>query len=255
MANPRENSSDNYTHINIVLDKSGSMASTLNDTIGGFNQFLNDQKEIDGRASITFVQFNGSYDVQKDMEPLEDIEDLTRSTYTPSGGTALLDAIGSTINRVESQIEEMEDAPDRVIFVIITDGEENSSREFSRENIFEMIQRKEDEDNWNFVFIGANQDAIQAGRGMGVRAGNALTYASSDIGTQAMYTSLSRGMTGYRSSAVVDASMDYFSAEDREAQEEINETPSSPLNQTRSRDINNLYRMDLDEEVEEVEED
>lgn len=213
---------NDYTHISVVLDRSGSMQSIADDTVGGFNAFLSDQKANDGRATITLVQFDNQYEVLKDMEDLEETEDLTRETYVPRGGTALLDAIGRTINTVDSQISALgeDEQPDKVVFVIITDGEENQSREFSRDNIFEMISRHESENDWQFVFIGANQDAIQAGGGMGVRAANSLTYGANAGGVRDAYLSVSRGLTSFRTSAVADAAeFNYFTAEDREAQE------------------------------------
>jgi len=221
---------EGYTHISVVLDKSGSMDTCLNDTIGGFNSFINSQKEEEGEATFTLAQFNGSYDLVTDMQPLNDISELDRRNYCPGGGTALLDAIGRTVNEVEHQIEDMDEdeQPEKVIFVIITDGEENSSREFSRENVMEMIDRHQIEDNWEFIFIGANQDAIQAGGGMGIRAGATLNYTQDAVGTRSMYSSLSKGMTTYRCAAVADTlDANFFAEEDEEEQDElIGENPN-----------------------------
>lgn len=190
----------NYTHISVVLDRSGSMANCLNDTIGGFNQFLKTQKEVEGEATMTLVQFNGQYDMVVDMKPLKDVEELNKGNYSPNGGTALLDAIGRTINNVEAKlVEKSEDEkPEKVIFVIITDGEENESREFTRDQIMTMINNHRNDQKWEFVFIGANQDAIQAGGSMGIRAGNTLNYAVSSQGVNDMYGTLTRSMTSYR---------------------------------------------------------
>jgi uncharacterized protein YegL len=205
-----------YTHISIVLDKSGSMLSCLNDTVGGFNSFLKAQKEVDGEATITLVQFNESYDIAIDMKPLSESSDLNNQSYRPHGNTALLDAIGKTINDVESKINDMDEdqQPEKVIFVIITDGEENASREFKHENVMEMINRHKEENKWEFVFIGANQDSIQTGSLIGVRAGSTLNYIQTPAGTKDMYASLTRGMANYRSKSVIDsADVDFFDAE------------------------------------------
>jgi len=220
----------NYTHISVVLDKSGSMESCLKDTIGGFNQFLKTQKELKGDATFTMVQFNCNYDMIVDMLPLKNVEELSNENYCPNGGTALLDAIGRTINNVESKINDKDEnaKPEKVIFVIITDGEENSSKEFNREQIMQMINNHRSEQKWEFVFIGANQDAIQSGSGMGVRAGNSLSYAASGAGVQAMYCSLTKGMTSYRSLSFDETKdMDFFDATDREAQEDLGAQKSS----------------------------
>jgi len=215
-----------YTHISVVLDRSGSMAKCLADTIGGFNTFLTAQKKLEGEATITMVKFDDQYDVMCNMVAIKDAEELSDKNYEPRGWTALLDAIGRTINSVEHDLSEKDEAekPEKVIFVIITDGEENQSREFTRDQIMEMINRHRNEMNWEFVFIGANQDAIQAGSSMGIRAGNSYTYQASSLGTQAMYTSLTRGMSSYRSKGVEEvngAEYAFFSADDRKAQEDL----------------------------------
>jgi len=208
------------TQIGIVLDRSGSMGSIASDTIGGFNQFIKEQKETEGDVTLTLVQFDDQYEILKDMEPIASVADLDGTTYVPRGGTALLDAIGKTINRVEHQISELseDNKPNKVIFVIITDGEENTSREFSKDNIFEMIRRHESENNWQFVFIGANQDAIAEAGGMGIRAASSLSYGANAGGVRAMYTSMSRNMTNYRTASDNDSYA--FCAADRSAQEE-----------------------------------
>ena len=208
---------EGYTHISIILDKSGSMQSCLSDTIGGFNSFINNQREEEGEATVTLAQFNGSYDLTVDMQPLGEAPELCRQSYCPCGSTALLDAIGTTVNNVESNINDMDEdeQPEKVIFVIITDGEENVSREFNHENIMEMINRHREEDQWEFIFIGANQDAIQSGGGMGIRAGATLNYNQTAQGTRCMYMSLDSGMTNYRSKCVSDTvDADFFATSD-----------------------------------------
>jgi len=222
-----------YTHISVVLDKSGSMASCLNDTIGGFNQFIKTQKEVKGEATITLVQFNTNYDLIMDMVELNNTEDLNIRNYSPNGYTALLDAIGRTINNVESKIEEKKkkDRPEKVIFVIITDGEENSSREFNHSQIMEMINNHRSNNNWEFVFIGANQDSIQSGGSIGVRAGNTLDYSATPQGTQVMYSSLTKSMTSYRSNN--NYVSDSFFQNEEEKKDEFLKNPKGPLQNMR----------------------
>jgi hypothetical protein len=233
---------EGYTHISIVLDRSGSMSSCLNDTIGGFNSFLNTQKTTDGEATISLIQFDDQYEILYQMSSLNESIELNNENYVPRGSTALLDAIGRTMNETEYVISEMDEdeKPEKVIFVIITDGFENASREFSRENIMNMIERHREENNWEVVFIGANQDAIQSGGSMGIRAGATLSYDQSALGTKTMYASLTRSMTDFRSKSVADtSSADFFSEEDREEQEELIEGKSPK---------GALYRMSVNTE-------
>lgn len=213
---------EGYTHISVVLDRSGSMQSCLNDTIGGFNSFLEAQRDVDGEATATLVQFDDRYEVVYQMSPINDASDLTHETYTPRGMTALLDSIGRTMNETEHTLSEMDedDKPEKVIFVIITDGEENASREFKRDDIMDMISRHREEDSWEVIFIGANQDSIQAGGSMGIRAGATLNYDQTSQGTQVMYASLTRGMTNYRSKGVAETVDADFFSEDRKPKDE-----------------------------------
>jgi len=190
-----------YTHISVVLDRSGSMASCKKDVIGGFNQLLEDQKKIKSEATLTLAQFDNEYEILYDTVELSAVKDLSDKTYTPRGGTALLDAIGRTIVDTDASILGMDekDRPENVIFVIITDGEENESRNTSRDQAMQMIDSHRTEKQWEFVFIGANQDAIQGGASIGVRASSAMTYDSTGQGTQIMYATLSKSIGNYRS--------------------------------------------------------
>lgn len=197
-------SKKNYTHISVVIDRSGSMSSCWDDTIGGFNSFLATQKEETGKATMTIAQFDNEYDVIANIALIKDIEDLTRETYTPRGGTALFDAIGRTINATESDIAKLDKKPEKVIFVIITDGDENASREYSRNQIMKMIDDHREENKWEFVFIGANQDALKNGSSMGIRKGFSANYDASAAGTKHMFSSLTTSMSDYRSRSVKD---------------------------------------------------
>jgi len=216
---------EGYTHIAIVLDKSASMDSLTSSTIEGFNSFLKAQKEVEGEATMTLVQFADRSDTLMDVQPIVNADELSARNYRADGNsTALLDALGRTMNNTEHQLSEMDEdqKPEKVIFVVITDGAENSSQEFEQKIIMEMINRHRDDSKWEFVFIGANQDAIQAGGSMGMRQGSSLSYAQSRVGTKAMYCSLSKGMTSYRRKGVVAASSDnFFSEEDREVQDDL----------------------------------
>jgi len=211
-----------YTHISVIIDKSGSMHGTQTDTIGGFNTFLGEQQEVDGKGTLTLIQFDDQYEVHEDMSPLNSVESLTHKTYAPRGSTALLDAIGKTINTTESKIKDLKkkDRPEKVIFLIITDGHENASREFSKSNISEMVKRHEDDDGWDFVFIGANIDSFSEGGGMGVRACNTSNYISTSKGTRDLYNNLSGNMTSYRCRSNVGEKIGFFEEEDKIETEE-----------------------------------
>ncbi len=210
----------NYTHISIVLDKSGSMRNISSSIISGFNEFINDQKKVKGKATITMAQFNQDYTLLHDFEPIKTISELTVSQFQPSGMTALLDAMGKTMEDVRLKIKTMkkEEKPNKVIFVFITDGLENCSSKYKKEEINNMINTQKDEEKWEFVFIGANQDAIQEGSHMGIRANSSITFSATDVGAKMVFSSLSESMSSYRS--CVDNAYS-FSEKDRKNQEKI----------------------------------
>jgi len=149
------------TEIVIVLDESGSMGSVKNDTIGGFNEFLSSQKKIKGSANVTFVKFSDYYKVVNDGTDIKHVAELNESSYTPSFSTALLDAVGKTINSVGNRLADTPEnkRPEKVIVAIITDGFENASREFTRLQISDMVKHQREKYDWEFLFLGADIDA------------------------------------------------------------------------------------------------
>lgn len=202
----------------MVLDRSGSMESIADDTIGGFNKFLDDQKAVPGQATISLVQFDDKYEVVMDGSAIASANRLDRKTFVPRGSTALLDAIGRTINKTGDRIGKMEekDRPEKVLFVIITDGQENASREFTNEKINEMISHQRDIYQWQFVFLAANQDAISTASKMGIGANASMTYAANSAGSKAAFASLSANTASLRCCA---GPADYsFAEEDRKTQ-------------------------------------
>lgn len=216
------------TDITIVLDRSGSMESVKADTIGGYNQFLSDQKVAPGEATITLAQFDDVYEVVYGGIPIADAKPLDGETFKPRGSTALLDAIGRTIHDTGKRLEAMPEGqrPENVIFVIITDGEENSSKEYRHDRINEMITHQREAYNWNFVFLGANQDAITTASQLGVGAASAMTYAANSGGVAAVYESISGSVTKRR--AGLTRSVD-FTEEDREKQRKVGAFPTPKL--------------------------
>jgi len=188
------------TDITIILDRSGSMESVKSDTIGGFNTFLKDQQEIDKPASLSLVQFDNHYESVYLNKPIKEAEKLTETTFQPRGSTALYYAIGRTINSIGQRLSDLSEneRPGNVLVVIMTDGHENSSHEFTAQKINEMITHQQDAYNWQFVFVGANQDAILSARTMGIRDVNAMTYAANAGGVRAMMASVSHNVKSYR---------------------------------------------------------
>ena len=193
---------DNKTDITVILDKSGSMRATAADVVGGFNTFLEDQKKLPGEATMTLVQFDSKIRVVFDGLPIKDVLGLTSESYSPGGNTALLDAVGSTINRVGKRLSETPEAdrPGKVIFLIMTDGEENASAEFKVAQIKSMVEHQTQMYSWSFIFIGANIDAISTAESMGVMASNSINYTASSVGTKSAYREMSRGISSARAS-------------------------------------------------------
>jgi len=146
------------TLIAIILDESGSMSSCKSDTIGGVNEFLNTQKKIKGQADVTLVKFSDYYKIINDATPIENVALLNEGNYTPSNSTALLDAVGKTFNSIGTKLANMKEneRPEKVLVLIITDGYENASKEFSKKQIFDMVTHQREKYNWQITFIGAD---------------------------------------------------------------------------------------------------
>ena len=202
-----------YTQIIVVLDRSGSMHHIKADTIGGFNQFLNEQKKQKGKAEMSLVLFDDQYEVVFERLDIQTIVELNDETFVPRGTTALLDAIGKTISSTYSTIKsaKKKDRPEQVIFVVITDGMENASKEYTREAIFNMITEMKEKDKWEFMFLGANQDAIEVGGQYGFAADSSLTYAANSKGVSTSYMAMSDKISTYRS----QGKMNSFSEDER----------------------------------------
>lgn len=199
------------TEIVCILDRSGSMSHLTNKTIEGYNTFLTDQKAQPGKANWTLCLFDGgNYGWKSDHKPYEIIHDaveinsipeLTKDTYIANGGTALFDALGKTITHVYEKVKN--DPTVKVIFMIITDGEENESQEFKgpegQKRIAEMVKERQDKDKWAFIFLGANIDSFSASGGLGMSAGNTMNFSASDAGMDFAYSNISKSTTMYRS--------------------------------------------------------
>lgn len=188
---------NDYTALGLVLDTSGSMYAIKDDAQGALDQFIQEQRELPGRATLTFVPFNTRPEVRHQLVPLAEVEPFV---INPNGSTALLDAIGLCIQTLGSTLAAMPDdqRPGKVLVAIITDGQENNSHEFTREQIFDLIGRQRDEWQWDFVFLAANQDAIATGASFNIPSSSALTFAATGAGVRAGGQSMSRYTASYR---------------------------------------------------------
>jgi hypothetical protein len=215
---------NDYTHISVVQDKSGSMSGLRKETIGGFNTFLGEQQKAPGKCTMTLLQFDTSFNLLADGEDIHGVEALTESTYQPGGNTALLDAIARTITTTGQQLSAMSEPerPARVIVLIMTDGEENSSREFGGQQgharVMAMIKEQTEKWKWQFIFMGANQDAIKAGESLGMSANNVMSYAATAKGTSHAFAAASSNVRSYRSAAPDQVDHLAFSEEQRDEQ-------------------------------------
>lgn len=181
------------TEIVVVLDRSGSMGSIAPATVEGFNKFLNEQQNAEGEAFITLVQFDDRYEMNYKSTPVKNASPLILGeSFVPRGSTALLDAIGKTIEELDTDRD--------VVFVIITDGDENASTTYKREAIDKMIKSLTKNEGWKFIFLAANQDAIKAGTHLGISAANSMSYSASSVGTSNVFMNVSMNTSNYRSS-------------------------------------------------------
>lgn len=191
------------TEIAMVLDRSGSMAEMKPEAVGGFNAFLQSQQQLPGEAKLTLVLFDHEYIVAYDGRPIKDVSPLDDHTYVPRGTTALLDAIGRTINTIGERLDKTPEPerPGKVIVAILTDGLENASQEFKPKQIRSMIEHQRIKYAWEFVYLGANQDAIEVGESIGVAPGCAVTFNETPEGASQAFAAVSKSIGAYRASA------------------------------------------------------
>ena len=180
------------TEIIFIIDESGSMSHLTHDTIGGFNGFIASQKAIEGKATLTTVLFDTSWRTLHDGIDIHEVKEMTTTDYIAGGGTAMLDAIGETINRVQDRHDELgAEKPENVLFVITTDGEENSSRKFTKNQIEKMIKHQTNGHGWKFMFLGANMDAVKEATSIGIDSNYATGYTYTSKGIGDVYTTMS----------------------------------------------------------------
>lgn len=197
----------NLTELVFILDRSGSMAGLEGDTIGGFNAMIEKQKKEPGEAFVSTILFDNVSEVLHDRISLDTIPKMTDRDYTVRGCTALIDAIGGAIKHIGNihKYARPEDVPEHTMFIITTDGMENASRRFSSDEVKKMIERQKSEFGWEFLFIGANIDAVQTAAQFGIGRDRAVNYHADSQGTQVLYETLCAPISAMRSNKAIDA--------------------------------------------------
>lgn len=220
------------TEILILLDRSGSMESIRTDTIGGFNTFLSEQQALPGACRLTLIQFDShAYHIQHRRAPIATVDPLTEKTFRPRGSTPLLDSMARAIDELGEDLRRVPESerPGKVIFVTITDGQENCSRKFERWQVMERVKHQAERYGWQFVYLGANQDAIAVAAELGIAQGSTMSYAASAAGTSGTYAAMGNFMTRARgaSGQAAFVSNSFSDAERAQAAGEIFTTTST----------------------------
>ncbi|MDO5156443.1 MAG: VWA domain-containing protein [Eubacteriales bacterium] len=194
------------TEVVFILDRSGSMEGLEADTIGGFNALLAKQKKEEGEAMISTVLFDDQVEVLHDRLDVKKVEPLNDKQYYVGGCTALLDAIGGAIHHIGNvhKYARDEDRPEKTLFIITTDGMENSSQRYNYQKVKKMVERQQKKYDWEFLFLGANIDAMDVGSQFGIRKDRAINYKCDEAGTQHNYQVLSETVSAVRRSRSVE---------------------------------------------------
>ncbi|MCR5323870.1 MAG: hypothetical protein K6E85_11445 [Lachnospiraceae bacterium] len=208
------------TEIVFILDRSGSMGGLESDTIGGYNSMLEKQKNEEGDAIITTVLFDDRIEVLHDRVPLKKVKPITGKEYFVRGSTALLDAIGTTINHIKNVQKEAEDeednneVPEKTLFIITTDGMENASREFNYDKVKKLVEKQKKKDHWEFIFLGANIDAVKVAGRFGVAANRAVRYECDSVGTALNFDVMSKMVSCARACPTAELMEDAFDSDE-----------------------------------------
>lgn len=210
---------NDLTEVVFILDRSGSMSGLEDDTIGGFNSMLEKQRSEEGDANVTTVLFDDEIEMLHKRVDIKEIKNITSKDYYVRGCTALLDAIGYSINFMIN-VQKKEERTKNVLFIITTDGYENASKEYSYEKIKKMITYEKERYNWQFLFLGANIDAISTARNFGISEEFASNYVSDEVGTQITYEVMNSAISTCRTMGVVDGSWKSRVEEDYEMRKE-----------------------------------
>ena len=197
----------NLTEIVFILDRSGSMSGLEADTIGGFNAMIEKQKRTDGEALVSTVLFDNTSEVIHDRIDVQNVKAMTDAEYSVRGCTALLDAIGGAIHHIGNiyKYARTEDVPEHTMFIIITDGMENASHHYDSDKVKAMIERQKEKYGWEFLFLGANIDAVETARHFGIKEDRAVNFHCDSKGTQLNYEVISEAICAVRQSAPLGA--------------------------------------------------
>jgi hypothetical protein len=198
----------NLTEVVFLIDRSGSMVSIADDMIGGMKTFVEDQKKLPDPCVVSVYQFDQEYQMVFEERPLPEVPELV---LEPRGSTALLDAMGRTINavgiRLNAKLEQQR--PGKLVFVVVTDGFENASHEFTKLQVKDMVEKQKTDYNWQFAFMGANIDSFAEAGGIGIGGSTTMNYAASAQGVASAYDTFSRSVKAYRSATTPDASLSF----------------------------------------------
>lgn len=197
---------NNITELVFILDRSGSMAGLESDTIGGFNALIEKQRKQEGECFVSTVLFNQSSEVVHDRVRLSEIGKMTEEDYTVGGCTALIDAIGCAIHHIGNihKYARKEDVPEKTVFVITTDGLENASHMYSSDRVKKMVERQKKKYGWEFLFIGANIDAVETAKSFGIGRDRAVDYLADSVGTKHVFNAVSAAVCSLRESKPLD---------------------------------------------------
>ena len=198
---------NNMTELVFILDRSGSMSGLESDTVGGFNSMIEKQKKHDGECYVSTVLFDNESEVLHDRVKLGDVPKMTDNDYTVRGCTALIDAIGGAIHHIGNihKYARNEDVPEHTMFVITTDGQENASHRYTSEQVKNMIERQKEKYGWEFLFIGANIDAVETAARYGIGRDRAVNYNADGEGTHILYESVAKAVRNVRASVLLGA--------------------------------------------------
>ena len=193
------------TELVFILDRSGSMSGLESDTIGGFNAMIDKQKKQDGECYVSTILFDNVSEVLHDRVKLTEIKPMTDKEYTVRGCTALIDALGGAIHHIGNvhKYARNEDVPEHTVFVITTDGMENASHKYSSDKVKRMIERQKEQHGWEFLFIGANIDAVETAAQYGISKDRAVNYNADEVGTHILYESVSAVVGNVRANKAI----------------------------------------------------
>lgn len=198
---------NNITELVFILDRSGSMSGLEKDTIGGFNSMIKKQQKLDGKCYVSTILFDNVSEVLHDRVDLNEIKEMTEDDYTVRGCTALIDAIGGAIHHIGNihKYARNEDVPEHTMFIITTDGQENASFNYNAQQVKKMIERQKEKYGWEFIFLGANIDAVETAAHFGINKDRAVNYHSDSEGTRLNYEVMSDAICSVRANVPLEA--------------------------------------------------